>query len=128
MNQKIVKEEIYLWWAYLFERWIRIFRWGPDGGMEVEVLGMGSLILILPTNLLRVFLAFFWGVIRLAVAFCLPTWDFKELALTSTEGSLIGSLPGGQTETWTTEIRMSPLKPGTREIKLSKACIQTKET
>jgi hypothetical protein len=90
-------------------------------------LGEDSLILILPADLPVVFLALFWWV-GLVVAFCLPTWVFKELALAPTTGSLVGSSPGGRAKIGMAGIGMSPLKPGMGEIKLFKACIQTKET
>jgi hypothetical protein len=48
-------------------------------------------------------------------------------ALAPTEGSLIDSSLGGQAKTGMAKIRISPSKRGTREMKLSKACIQTKE-
>jgi hypothetical protein len=40
----------------------------------------------------------------------------------------MGSSPGDQAKTGTAKIRMSLSKLGMGEIKLSKACIQTKET
>jgi hypothetical protein len=73
------------------------------------------------------FLAFFRGV-GLVVAFHLPTRVFRVLALAPVEGTLIDSSPGGRAETGIAGIRMSLWKPGTGEMKLSKAWIQTKET
>jgi hypothetical protein len=122
--KKIVKEEMYSWWMYLLEHWIRIFYQGPDGGVKVGAVGAGSLILIPPADLPMVFLACFCGV-RLAIFFFLPAWVFKALALV--EGSLVDSSLGGQAKTRMVGIGMSPSKPGMGEMKLSNACIQIKE-
>jgi hypothetical protein len=54
--------------VYLLDRWIGIPFWGPGGGVEVDSLGIGSLIVILLEDFSVAFLAFFWGV-RLTVAF-----------------------------------------------------------
>jgi hypothetical protein len=89
-------------------------------------LGEGSLILILPEDFPMTFLAFFGGV-RLVVGFHLPARVFEALALAPVDGSLTDSSPGGQAENGTAGIRISPSKPVMGEIKLSKACIQTKE-
>jgi hypothetical protein len=113
--------------VYLFKRWIEIFDWGPDGGVEAGALGEGNLILIPPTDFPMVFLALFWGV-GLAVAFRLPARVFKVMALAPTEGSLIDSSPGVQAKTGMAWIGISLLKPGMGEMKLSIVCIQTKET
>jgi hypothetical protein len=72
-------------------------------------------------------LAFFKG-IRLVVAFCLSARVFKVITLASTDGSLIGSSPGGRFKIGMAGIRISPSKPGMGEMKLSNAYIQTKET
>jgi hypothetical protein len=64
----------------------------------------------------------------LAVAFYLPTRVFTVLALVLAEGSLIDSLPGGRAKTEMARIRMSLSKPKMGEMKLTKACVQTKET
>jgi hypothetical protein len=85
------------------------------------------LILILLEDLPMVFLFFFFGV-RLVVAFHLPSRVFEALALAPAEGSLAGSSPGGWAETGMARIGILPSKPGTGEIKLSRSCIQTKET
>jgi hypothetical protein len=74
-----------------------------------------------------VFLALFWGV-RLALAFCLPAQVFRALAPTLAEGSLVDSSPGGRAEIRIAEIGISTSKLGMEEMKLSNACIQTKET
>jgi hypothetical protein len=42
-------------------------------------------------------------------------------------GSLVDSSPGGQAETGMARIEIPPLKLGMGEMKLSNACIQTKE-
>jgi hypothetical protein len=86
---------------------------------------VGSLILIPPTDQPVGFLAFFRGV-GLVVAFHLPTRVFR--VLDPVEGTHIDSSPGGRAETGMAGIRMSLWKPGTGEMKLSKAWIQTKET
>jgi hypothetical protein len=68
--------------------------------------------------------------LRRWVGSCFPFADrvFKALALTLAEGSLVDSSPGDWPETGMAGIRMSPSKPGMGEMKLSKACIQTRET
>jgi hypothetical protein len=53
---------------------------------------------------------------------------FEALALAPVEGSLTDSSLGGRAKIGTTGIGMSLSKLGTGEIKLSKACIQIKET
>jgi hypothetical protein len=88
---------------------------------------VGSLILILLEDLPVVFLAYFGGV-GLTVAFRLPARVFEALALGLMEGSLADSSLGGRAETRMAGIRTSPSKPGTGEVKLSKACIQTNKT
>jgi hypothetical protein len=90
-------------------------------------LDVGSLILIPHADLSVAFLAFFCGA-GLVAAFCLPARVFEPLALTPAEGLLVGSSLGDQAETKTVRIGMSSSKLGTGEVKLSKACIQTKET
>jgi hypothetical protein len=125
-ESKIVEEEMYSWWAYLFERWIGIFCRGRDGGVEVGALGVDSLILIPLVDFPLVFIAFFGGVGR-AVTFCLPAWAFKVLALALTEGPLIDSSPRGWAKTRMAGIEISPSKLGSGEMKLSNACIQTEE-
>jgi hypothetical protein len=85
------------------------------------------LIVILPIDFPMVFLAFFRGV-WLAVAFHLPSRAFKVLALAPTEGSLVDSSLGGRAETGMARIEISLSNLGTGEMKLSNACIQTKET
>jgi hypothetical protein len=61
-NYKIVKGEKYSWRVYLFDWRIGILCWGPDGGVGAGALGVGSLILIPPEDILATFLVFFWGV------------------------------------------------------------------
>jgi hypothetical protein len=89
-------------------------------------LDMSSLILIPPVDFPVVFLALFWGV-RLPMAFYLPARVFRVLAPALVKGPLVDSLPEGRAKTRIARIRMSPLKPGTGEMKLSNVCIQTKE-
>jgi hypothetical protein len=69
----------------------------------------------------------FWCRVRLVAAFRLPTRVIEPLALAPAEGSLVGSSPGDWAETGIAGIGMPPSKPRTGEMKLSKACIQTKE-
>jgi hypothetical protein len=88
-------------------------------------LSAGSLILILLVDLTVVFLAFFYGV-RVAVAFHFPTRVIDAPALARADGSLANSPLGDQAETGIARIRMSPSNPGMREIKLSRAYIQTR--
>jgi hypothetical protein len=126
MTYKIVKEEKYSWWMYLFDRWIGIFDQGPNGGVEARALGVGSLILIRPEDFPMAFLVFFYGV-GLEDAFRLPARVFEALALAPVEGSPMDSSLGGRVETGMSRNEMSPSKPGMGEIKLSKASIQTRE-
>jgi hypothetical protein len=62
------------------------------------------------------------------MAFRLPARVFRALALALAEGSPVDLSPGGQAKTGIAGIRISPSKPGMGEMKLSNACIQTKET
>jgi hypothetical protein len=87
---------------------------------------VGSLILISSADLPVVFLAFFEGDGLVAIFRC--QHESLRLALAPLEGPLMGSSPGDRAKTGTAGIGMSPLKLRTGEIKLSKACIQTKET
>jgi hypothetical protein len=62
------------------------------------------------------------------VAFRLPAQIFQALALALVEGSLVDSSSGGRAKTRMARIRVSPSKPGTGKMKLSKVYIQTKDT
>jgi hypothetical protein len=55
----VIKKNIYSSQEYLLDRWIGIPFRGPDGGVEADVLGMGSLILIPLEDFPIAFLAFF---------------------------------------------------------------------
>jgi hypothetical protein len=63
----------------------------------------------------------------LEVAFSLPTRVLEASTLALIGGSLTDSLLGDHAKIGMARIRMSPLNPGIREIKLSKACIQIYE-
>jgi hypothetical protein len=57
-GHKVINDEKYSWRAYLFDRWIGILCRGPDGGVKVGTLGIGSFILILPLHIPAAFLVF----------------------------------------------------------------------
>jgi hypothetical protein len=112
-------------WAYLLDRWIRIFFREPEGGVRAgEALGAGLLILIMLADLPVAFSAFFWGV-GLAVALCFSARIFDTPALAPADGSLADSQLGDRAETGFAGIGMSPSNLGMWEMKLSRACIQT---
>jgi PIN domain nuclease of toxin-antitoxin system len=68
------------------------------------------------------FLVLFLGV-RLAVTFHLPARVFEVSTLVLAEGSLVGLSLGDRAEIGMAGIRISMLKLGMGEMKLSRACI-----
>jgi hypothetical protein len=109
--------------TYLLEWWIGIPFRIPAGGVEADIVGMGSLILILPGDLPFDFLAFFWGVgVMEALRFFVRVLDASALDMVA---RFSRTLPlEERAEIGMVGMRRSPTKLGTCEMKLSKVCIQ----
>jgi hypothetical protein len=65
---------------------------------------------------------------RVGSSFPFASPNLSRLALALVEGSLVDSSSGGRAKTRMARIRVSPSKPGTGKMKLSKVYIQTKDT